>query len=213
MVKLISYRFFLFSKRMSVSQEITNVLFDVKEKLTDEEYINLMNLCKKLNIEEKNFEKYNIQLAYPIINTIHESNSKVYKGTIHKIDIKILNLNTQLTKCNNNAFIRNYEKCELCSSTNVYDNCINLTCVKENLNSCSQGIHNNIDINTLIATCPDEITALRLLKQDLLNNSKIDDLSYSDELTDDSELGFNEAISHNEIYCKRNITIATFSKL
>jgi hypothetical protein len=52
-----------------VSQRLSDALYRVKESISDGEYMELMNLCKELNTEEKNEDErniwYRITLLYP----------------------------------------------------------------------------------------------------------------------------------------------------
>jgi hypothetical protein len=115
----------------SVSKSVSDYLFDIKDKITDKEYIDMMNLLKKLNTSEEqhqqNQKNYKLTICFPSIELEHErcEHHSHYVGSNYTNIVEIKSIITKIIKCKH---IENFEREKWCNNClrNDTDTCIRI---------------------------------------------------------------------------------------
>ncbi len=102
-----------------VSQRLSDALYRVKESISDAEYMELMNLCKELNTEEKKEDErnvwYKITLLYPKFrSTMKVADDDVNWEKEHVLDMYKVELRSRLSACKENLSVPAHLQCCAC---------------------------------------------------------------------------------------------------
>ncbi len=120
-------------EQQSVSLAIADVLYNVKEQISDAAYLEISALLSKLNKEEQEQkmleDKYKIELLYPVFTTkttfFDEDRccSEKVRGQDFVMSLRPLTLETRVVSCKNNPKIHNGFWCFGCKNN------LNLSCI------------------------------------------------------------------------------------
>ncbi len=159
---------------------LSDNLYSIKEKLSDQEFIDIMNILSTLKTEEENNQKYKITFMYPdIITTIDTCHCHPYNydGSTHEIKLVKRSFTTKLVDCRDKD-----EKCSACM--------INSECffVKRILNSVKERNSRNIPLHYLSTVCDEECKDLLLdISRTISLKSNVHDINILEDDTSDNE--------------------------
>jgi hypothetical protein len=174
--------------------DLSDLIFNIKEKITDYDFISLMsklNSIKKERDEESlnnKIDMYKITIYYPFIsmeNDVCECHPYKFTGQKHAINIKKLSFITELVSCKNNKnnCVDNY--CCNCSSN--MNNCIRI----QTLLNAAKSNHNcykNIDLCTLVKVVDEKCKELLSeLNYSINRSGLVESVEIIDEENDDEE--------------------------
>ena len=83
---------------------LSDNLYNIKEKLNDQEFIDIMNILSRFKSEEEKDKKYKITFLYPdIITTVDtcDCHPYNYSGSSHEIRLVKRSFITKLINCKN----------------------------------------------------------------------------------------------------------------
>lgn len=134
---------------MSLSQRLSNAIFEYKEKITDSEYINMMNLIKEISINEISEKQIIFTLAIPQLSYNYDGNYGICEKEYH-LNYEFVSIKSRLVSCKNNKNITHLEYCSNCKMIND-----NYTCnILKAVNEYNQG--STINLYFLKVVCVDQ---------------------------------------------------------
>jgi len=195
------------SKKVNTFHTLSDTLYNIKEKLSDKEFIDIMNILSTLKTEKESDNKYKVTIMYPDILTSIDTchyHPYSYEGSNHEIKIVKRSFITKFLSCLNQPNTSKVEYCSLCTSiynSNINNNQIsnnNCNYVKRVLNSAESEHNKNIYISQLINICDDSCKELlQSLANSLFYKSNVSDISVLEDESDD-ENEDNENFDHNK---------------
>lgn len=94
---------------------LSNIIYDIKEKLSDNEFKLLMDTCKQLNTKEEEKKVYCFQLVIPTLESDYDtSEGKISKG--YTIKNEFVSFKSRITACKLNPNIQITDYCYHCSN-------------------------------------------------------------------------------------------------
>lgn len=185
-----------------ISQQLSNIMFGLKEKITDSEYMECMELLSKLNTKEKQKKLYEVTIAIPNIRTLHNKceNHDTYYGTKHEVGVSVKSFTTTIKTCNE-IQLADEEKCWHCLNNQDTTQCNRINLLNTILNQQNYSVCKNttgIRLKYLIKHVDDKAKEYLELLVDYLNNmSELDDIHV--EYLHDEDDNEDEGISRTKI--------------
>lgn len=176
-------------------QSVSDFVYSIKEKLTDQEYMDVMNMLTELNLKKEGEKEYKFVLLFPTIltdNDIEENETKSdFTMTRHRIVNNKIEFISKLTKCNKQKRNSKRNMCHYCSCHPDANKCLYVDNMKENIkNECV-----SISLSNLLSICDENV--YHLLKHTEINNLRngMVESIYVEEYNEEEE-GEEENISH-----------------
>ena len=197
---------------------LSDNLYNIKEKLSDQEFIDIMNILSSLKSEEENSQKYKITFLYPDIVTSIETchcHPYNYDGASHEIKLVKRSFVTKFIDCKN--------KEDKCSSCMIDSDCY---FIKRVLNTVKEGFNRNIPIHFLINICDENCKELLLdFSKNVSIKSNVHDITVIEEDMSDSEIEEEDEekshsglkhvkkVIYNNVHFEINIYIESIEKV
>ena len=174
--------------------DLSDTIYNIKEKLTDSEFMELMNQLKSFKKEEElkesneNNTLYKFTILYPFISQEIEScHCHPYKfhSQSHTISIKKLSFISKMVSCKNSKMNRD-DYCSCCSRES--DHCVRINSIKNTLKHESNSFLRNIHFESLIKIVDENCKQiLNELKFNLNRNSLVESIEVIQDNDDDEE--------------------------
>ncbi len=103
----------------ALSIQLSDSIYHLKEKLTDKEYMDLMELVKKCNVEDNKQKLYKITFIFPRIDTTSnrcEEHPREYIGTTHNVHLSKETVVTKITICKEQDDLPVNDWCRRCKN-------------------------------------------------------------------------------------------------
>lgn len=125
---------------MSISQKISDALYECKEKISDSEFMNLMNLVSELNSNESSEKQVVFELAIPKLDYSYKSSYNICEKE-YELKFIMITIKTRLARCNKNKNLGLYDYCANCREINADHECYYLNVAKEYKPGSTVGFH------------------------------------------------------------------------
>jgi hypothetical protein len=179
---------------------LSDNLYSIKEKLSDQEFIDIMNILSTFKSEEEKGKKYKITFLYPdIISTVDTCHCHPYNynGSSHEIRLIKRSFITKLIDCK--------DKDEKCSSCIINSECYY---IKRFLNCINENSNRNIPIHYLTTICDKECKELLMdlsrnitFKSHVHNISVLEESSSSDNDEDEEDEEKIHSFNRKKVIC------------
>ena len=110
---------------MSIYSNLLSLVYDIKQKISDQEYIDIVTEITNLNNIEDNNIFYNVQFIYIYSFSYIDINNNIQIKTNTSIENKICKYSSKCPDLNTDAFYNLHEKNIICDSILQDENLIN----------------------------------------------------------------------------------------
>jgi hypothetical protein len=187
----------------SLFSDLSDSIYNIKEKITDNEFIELMNQLNSFKKEQDSKEKdnsvYKFTILYPCINVETEScHCHPYKfhSQSHSINIKKLSFNSKMVSCKNSKMNED-DYCSCCSRNS--DHCIRVNSIKNALKN-NNYFSRNINFDSLVKIVDENCKEiLNELKLNLNRSSLVESIEVIENENDEEDEEEENETNKNKI--------------
>lgn len=199
---------------MSV-QSFSDFVYSIKEKITDQEYIDAMNMLKELNIKKEEDKEYKFVLLIPTIVTdfdvdeIDEGNHE-FNFTRHTISNRKIEFTTKLLNCRK----RRKNMCHYCACHPEKNECARINFI----NNSMKKEFLSVDISSILSVCDESVYhLLEHIDNYNLQNGMVQSLHTfeyeGDNDADPDRDRYNKRISYDSIHFRYEVTIVSITEV
>lgn len=210
---------------MSV-QSFSDFIYSIKEKITDQEYMDVMNMLKELNIKKESDKQYKFVLLCPTILTDYDTvegddYKNEFKMTRHRIVNRKIEFVSKLIECSKQAHRIKANWCHFCSCHPDKNKCMYVDSMKNNMRK----EFSTVTINSLLNVCDENVHGLlKYIEQSMMRSSMIEDI-FVEEYEDDGEeeeendkitpyrKTFNKKVKYDSLHVGIEITLISINEV
>ncbi len=210
---------------MSV-QSFSDFVYSIKEKITDQEYMDVMNMLKELNIKKEADKKYKFVLLCPTVITDYDTNEDVnfkreFSMTRHRVINRKIEFISKITECSKQKHTAKPSWCHYCSCHPDKNKCMYVDNMKANM----KREFPSIKINSLLNICDENIHGLlQYVEYCMIHNNIVENIyveEYENDEDDDEEetkispyrKSYNKKVNYDSIHLDIEITLVSINEV
>jgi len=204
-------------------QSFSDFVYSIKEKITDQEYMDVMNMLTQLNIKSEEDKRYKVVLLFPTVITDFDvtegehERPEEFNFTRHTIRNRKIEFTTKLVSCRkqkNNKGVGSIGMCHYCLCHPEKGECTRINFIKESRKKDFP----SVDLNSILHVCDENVYDLvRHIERINIQDGMVQSLHTfeyeGDEEVDPDRERYNKRVSYDSIHFRTEVTIVSITEV